>query len=70
MEKTSYETVWKYSFLGNSSSHIFKHCVDDDLKTVGRNYRNNKQKWKIAEAQLIHFRPMFHLCRNQVVGFY
>ena len=44
----------------DTSSHIFKHCVaadhqlvsSDDLRIVGRNYRNNKWKRKIAEALL------------------
>ena len=45
----------------DTSSHIFKHCVADDyqfvscdgLKIVGRNYRNNRRKRKIAEMLLI-----------------
>ena len=45
----------------DTSSHIFKHCVADDhqffscddLKIVGRNYRSNKRKRKLAEALLI-----------------
>ena len=45
----------------DTSSHIFKHCVAadhqfvfrDDLRIVGRNYRNNKLKQKTVETLLI-----------------
>ena len=45
----------------DNSCHIFKHCVAadhqlvscDDLRIVGRNYRNNKRKRKIAETLLM-----------------
>ena len=45
----------------DTSTYLFKHCVAadhrlvscDDLRIVGRNYHNNKQKRKIAEALLI-----------------
>ena len=32
----------------------------------------DSKKFKLPprESSLTHFRPMFHLCRNQVVGFY
>ena len=44
-----------------TSSHVFKHCVAadhqfvscDDLRIVGGNYLNKKQKQKIVEALLI-----------------
>ena len=32
-------------------------------------YRDCKKRISLIIA-LTHFRPMFHLCRNQVVGFY
>ena len=54
------ERVKNYNGRDNSC-HIFKHCVAADhqfvscgnLRIVGRNYGNNKQKWKIAEALLM-----------------
>lgn len=45
----------------DTSYHIFKHCVAvdhqfvscDDLSIVGRSYRNNKRKRKIADALFV-----------------
>ena len=45
----------------DTSSHTFEHCAAadhqfvswDNLRIVGRNYRNNKRARKIAEALLI-----------------
>ena len=59
----------------NTFSHIFKHCVaadhqflsSDDLRIVGRNYKNNKGKQKIAEALLIkNLKPSLNVQENSV----
>ena len=59
----------------DTSSHIFKHCVVadhqfvsyDDLRIVGRNYRNNKRKRKIAKALLIkNLKPSLNVQEKSV----
>ena len=59
----------------DTSSHIFKHCVAadhqfvscDDLRIVGRNYRNNKRKRKITEALLIkNLKPSLNMQEKSV----
>ena len=59
----------------DTSSHIFKHCVAadhlfvsfDDLRTAGRNYRNNKRKWKIADSLLIkNLTPLLNVQEKSV----
>ena len=59
----------------DTSSHIFKHCVAadrqfvscNDLRTVGRNYCNNKRKRKIAEALLIkNLKPLLNVQEESV----
>ena len=59
----------------DTSSHIFKHCVAadhqfvscDDLRIVGRNYRNNKRKRKITEALLIkNLKPLLNMQEKSV----
>ena len=45
----------------NKSSHMLRHSIEknhtevmmNDFKVIGRNYRNNVRKQKIAEALLI-----------------
>ena len=60
----------------NTSSRIFKHCAADDhqfvscddLKIVGRSYRNNKRKRKIAEALLVkNLKPSLNVQEKSVV---
>ena len=59
----------------NSSSHIFKICLVvvrqfvscDDLRILGRNYRNNKWKQKIEKMLLIKvLKPLFNVEGNSV----
>ena len=59
----------------DTSSLIFKHCVAadhqfvscDDLRIVGRNYRNNKRKRKITEALLIkNLKPLLNMQEKSV----
>ena len=55
----TYLAWWKYSW--------------HTLNQVNISYNNTIDKYQSISFQLLslsHVRPMFHLCRNQVVGFY
>ena len=56
-----------------AQTHFYEHHLD-----FKQGKKNSSSRDKIggivdygpASFLLIHFRPMFHLCRNQLVGFY
>ena len=59
----------------DKSSHMLRHSIEknhaevtaNDFKVIGRNYRNNVQKRKVAEALLIkQFRPALNVQEQSV----
>ena len=60
-----YIFFWETRLLFYPSYHVFcVICLFCSMFWIRCHLRRFKSIW------LTHFRPMFHLCRNQVVGFY